>query len=302
MSATLIAERSPIARSRHFDSTRKERLRSALVIGWLLLAGTGLILGLEYYLTPFAERRLRTDHDLYGPSGALGRWYGALGLASALMGVALYGLKKRTGLFRGIGTLRSWLYLHTFLCSLGGVFLFYHTGFGWSGFAGLATTSVLVALVSGAYGRFLYQWIPKTPHGRFLAPDEMEDQRRRLAEEVREVAGCSPEQAQVWLGQPIRTDHPSPLRALGLTLWHRLSKRGRTSRLGKILSDAGVKRGRNKEVVRLLLADQKLQAQMAMHVPFALMFRRWRWVHVRLAGVVGVLVLTQVVRAWWFPT
>lgn len=301
MSATLTAERPSIARSRRVDSTRKERFRGALIITWLLSAGTGMILGLDYYLTPLVERPVRPDHALYSPSGALGRWYGALGLAFALLGVALYSSRKRTSLLKGIGTMRSWLYLHVFLCSLGGVFFLYHTAFAWSGFAGVASTGILLALISGSYGRFIYQWIPKSPHGRFLDPDEMEEERRRLAGEVREVAGCSPEQADVWLGQPVRTDHPSPVRALALSVWYRLGKRARASGLSRRLSDAGLKRGRNQEVVRLLLADQKLQAQMAMRVPFALMFQRWRWVHVRLAGLVGVLALAQVLRAWAFP-
>ena len=298
MSATLTAERPRIARSRHVDSTRKERLRSALVIAWLLLAGAALVLGLEYYLASPVDRLLREDHVLYSPSGTLGRWYGAVGLVMALLGVALYSARKRTRLFKGVGTMRSWLYLHTFLCSLGGVLILYHTGFRWSGWAGVTSTGVLLALVSGVYGRLLYQWIPRSPHGRFLAPEEMEEERRRLADEVRSVAGCSPEQARVWLGSPIRTDHPSPLRALTLSVWYRLGRRARASRLSKTLSDAGLKRARNQEVVRLLLADQRLQAQMAMRVPFALMFQRWQWVHLRLAGAVGIVALIQVIRAW----
>ena len=151
--------------------------------------------------------------------------------------------------------------------------LLLHTGFTWSGTGGAVSGAVVLALISGGYGRLLYQRIPKTPHGRFLTPDEMKEERVRLAEEVCRVAACSPAQADIWLGQPIRTDHPSPLRAMALSLWYRLRRQSQASRLSNMLSDAGLKRGRNRELVRLLLADQRLQTQMAMRSPFARMFQ-----------------------------
>jgi len=157
---------------------------------------------------------------------------------------------------------------------------------------------VILALVSGVYGRFLYQGIPRSPHGRFLTPDEMDEERQRVAAEVVDVARCSREQARVWLGAPLRTDHPSPLRAIGLSLWHRINRRFQMRHLSRVLADAGLKGQRNKEIVRLILADRRLQGQMAMLVPFQLMFGRWKWVHVRLTLAVGLVVLVQVAAAW----
>ncbi len=298
MSATLAPDRPRIARSRHVDSTRKERLRSILTIAWLIAAGAVLVVGVDYYAAAPFDRSNRPDHSLFGPSGALGRVYGVVGFLIAALGVALYSIRTRTRWLAGFGTLRSWLYVHTFLCSLGAVLVLFHTGLRWSGLAGVATTAVVLTLISGVYGRFLYQGIPRSPHGRFLTPDEMDDERRRLQSEVMEVARCSPEQAGVWLGAPLRTDHSSPLRAIGLSLRHRITRRFQKMRLSRVLADAGLKGQRNTEVVRLLLADRGLQGQMAMRVPFQLMFGRWKWVHIRLTLAAGCVVLVQVAVAW----
>lgn len=298
MSATLVSDRPRIARSTHVDSTRRERLRSALTIVWLLTAGVVLVVGIDYYASGPIERLDREDHALFGPSGVVGRIYGAVGFLTALLGVALYSIQKRTRWLADVGTLRSWLYVHTFLCSLGGVLVLFHTGFRWSGFPGVATTAVVLALISGVYGRFLYQGIPRSPRGRFLTPDDMGEERRRLASEIMEVAGCSLAQARVWLGAPLRTDHPSPLRAIGLSLRYRITRRLRKRNLSRVLADAGLKGQRRTEVVRLLLADGRLQGQMAMLVPFQLMFGRWKWVHIRLTLAVGLVVLVQVAFAW----
>ena len=195
------------------------------------------------------------------------------------------------------GTLRSWLYVHIFLCSLGAALVLFHVGFALRGWLSLATTGVLLTVFSGVYGRFVYQWIPKNPHGRFLTLEEMSAKRIELTRELMQVSGCSAEQAAIWLGPPIDVDRPSPLRAVGLSLKDRLMRRARRSNLTRTLKDVGLKGKRNSESVRLILAENQLRVQAAFLKPFSEMMGRWRRFHVALVGLVALGVLTHVVLA-----
>lgn len=297
MPSTLIAERPRIARSSRVDTFRKDRLRSALIIVWLAAAGWAFLYGIDYYLTPLADRPARTDHAELAPAGTLGSLYALAGGAMVVLGVGAYAIRKRTRLLGRLGTMRSWLYVHTFLCTLGAFFLLLHTAFDVSGLSSVLTAYLAVVVGSGVSGRFVYQWIPKTAHGRFLTPEELGERRERLRTELIRVAACSPEQAAVWLGPPLEIERATPASAFVASLEYSLSRRLRKSRLTTTLRYAGIKGKRNSEAARLILTENRIQAQLALLPPFQRLFARWHRMHLYLVGALAVAVAIHAVVA-----
>jgi hypothetical protein len=224
-----------------------------------------------------------------------------MGAGLVVLGVGSYALRKRTRILGRLGTMRSWLYVHIFLSTLGAFFLLLHTAFDFSGLASLLTGYLALVVVSGACGRIVYQWIPKTAHGRFLPPEELAERRERLRAELLRVAGCSPEQAAVWLGPPLQIDGATPAMVFVASLRYSLSRKLRKSTLTTILRDAGIKRKRNSESVRLILAENRIQAQLVLLAPFQQLFSRWHRLHVRLVAALALAVALHAAVALALP-
>ncbi|MGI9627556.1 MAG: hypothetical protein ACR2QM_12020 [Longimicrobiales bacterium] len=262
------------------------------MIAWLLLAGAALVPGLDYYLTSAAERVAHSSHDMFAAGGLIGRWFAVVGTGLTVVGVAAYSARKRKFWLKRLGTIRSWLYLHIFLVTLGPFLILLHTGFYFSGWTSIVSWSLVIVMISGVYGRSMYHWIPKKPHGRFLKSDELDEERDRLKEELVFVANSSVAQADVWLGPRLVRENTKPEQAIDLSMRHLLSRRRRQARLTEALKEAGVKSQRNSDAVRLILRENRLQTQTVVLQAFHELFHRWHKVHLRLvAGMTALVVL-----------
>ena len=304
MSSTLVAEPPKITRSTWVSSFRKDRLRSGLVILWLVLAGSALVHGLDYYLADASARAIDPAHDRLSAEGSVGFSLGLAGTVLILLGVGSYSVRKRTSWLYELGTMRSWLYVHIFLCTLGAFLIFLHAAFQFNGLVSATTWSLMIVLFSGAIGRFVYGWIPKTVHGRFLTPEELEAERERLSRELIAVVNCSVAQAKVWLGATMAAPRPTLPGAVYGWLRYRLSRPSRRARLAESLQAVEIKGKRNTEAVRIVLAENRVHAQMALLKPFHELFGRWHRIHVRLVAALAVVIAIHVVivamagKAW----
>ncbi|MDH3268034.1 MAG: hypothetical protein OEM46_04190 [Ignavibacteria bacterium] len=161
-------------------------VRLFLIVGisvTILLA----IYGFDYYTTPIEERFFNSDHTLLKPSGALGHGFGIVGTLMMLLGVGIYMIRKRYRIFFNLGFLKHWLELHIFLCSVGPILVLYHTAFKFGGIVSVSFWSMVVAVLSGVVGRFIYLQIPRTIEGRELTIQELIEIKERLAIRVRSV-------------------------------------------------------------------------------------------------------------------
>ena len=294
MPSTFVSETPRIARSTTVPTYRKDRLRSFLVITWLLCAGGALVSGLDYYLLPTGDRASHPDYYLFRPGGAIGEGFGVLGGLLLAAGVFMYSARKRLFWLKRTATMRSWLFVHIFLCSLGAFLIVLHAGLRVGGSASVLFWGLMVVLSSGVAGRFLYQWIPKTPHGRFLMVSELEDRRADLRDELRRVSGSSEAQADIWLGDPIAIEEPSLARAVSVSMRYNLTRRFRRSRLTQTLKHAGLKGRRNADSVRTIMSEHRLQVQAALLEPFKELFSRWHRLHLWLSAAFGIVLVGHV--------
>jgi hypothetical protein len=163
-----------------------------LYVGLFLIVGISITIllainGFNYYTTPLEERFFNPDHISLKPSGAWGHGLGIVGTLMMITGVGIYMIRKRYRILFNLGFLKHWLEFHIFLCSVGPVLVLYHTAFKFGGLVSVSFWSMVLVVLSGVVGRFIYLQIPRTIEGRELSVQELIEIKERLAIRVRSV-------------------------------------------------------------------------------------------------------------------
>jgi len=288
--------------------------RLLFILG-VMLGGAALLSGLEYYVTPLAERPFSPLHELYAPTGLIGQGLGIVGTAMMLVGVTSYALRKRVRALSRFGTLRRWLQVHIFLCLLGPFFVLLHTTFKFGGLVAISFWSMALVVGSGVFGRWVYVWIPKTQNGRFLGREEIRaqlhetlrglegelnvssdellaivrpgDTDREPAPGARAAAGASPERRRT-------TRRPGILGAALGSVRYRLARGRERSRFHRSLAALGVPESARPDIVRRLEAERRIEQQLRLLQPFQAAFRYWHAFHLPLAGVMLLVLVLHV--------
>jgi hypothetical protein len=151
---------------------------SALVI-WTLF-GLG---GREYFTTPLTVRGYAPGHRLLRPSGPIGQSFGVAGTVLLLVPFA-YMARKRLARAKGIGTAKAWLEVHLFCGIVGPVLVTLHTSFKFNGIISAAYWSMVIVMLSGFVGRYLYVRIPRSIRGTELTRSELDAAADRLREQI----------------------------------------------------------------------------------------------------------------------
>lgn len=267
---------------------------------WILAAGSLTVLGLEYYGLPVDARVYSPLHEMFGPAGLVGQGLGVVGTSMVLLGVILYGLRKRFRALSRFGSLRRWLQFHIFLCTLGPYLVLLHTTFKFGGLVSIAFWSMAIVVASGVFGRYVYARIPKTVHGRFLDMKALEGRREQLFEELSRASGL----ARPALAKVVSEHRPAPARgfvsALARAAVYDLSSRRRLGRVRHALAASGVPASQRHAVSGLLADEMRLELQVALLTPFQRMFRYWHAFHLPLALLMFVIVGIHVAVAIMF--
>jgi hypothetical protein len=149
---------------------------------WVLVA----LNGRQYYATPLAVRGYAQGHRLLRPSGAVGQTFGLVGALMMLMPF-FYMLRKRVKVLKSAGTLRGWLEAHLFCGVVGPVLVTYHTSFKFNGIVSAAYWSMVIVVLSGFIGRYLYVRIPRSIRGHELTGAELDARAEELRVELAET-------------------------------------------------------------------------------------------------------------------
>jgi len=163
-----------------------------LYVGLFLVVGISVTIllainGYNYYTTSIEERFFSPDHISLKPSGALGHGLGIIGTLMMIFGVGLYMLRKRYRKLFNFGYLKHWLEFHIFLCSVGPVLVLYHTAFKFGGLVSVSFWSMVLVVLSGVVGRFIYLQIPRSIEGQELSINELNSMKEKLALRIRSV-------------------------------------------------------------------------------------------------------------------
>ncbi len=159
-------------------------ISSFFVVG---IASTLLLIlyGYQYYSTPLLTRFFNPHDNLLKPSGLIGQGLGVLGSIMMIIGVSVYMVRKRFRSFFHVGYLKDWLELHIFLCTLGPVFVLFHTAFKFGGIVAVSFWSMTAVVLSGVIGRFIYIQIPHTIEGQLIGIDELNSQSEKYSQQLK---------------------------------------------------------------------------------------------------------------------
>ena len=143
-------------------------------------------IGFSYYNKPIEERFFDPNYALLKPSGIIGHGLGIIGSLLIVFGLFSYMIRKRFKVFSRVGLLKYWLEFHIFLCTLGSVFVLYHTTFKFGGIVSIGFWSMVIVWSSGVIGRYIYIQIPHTIEGRELSLKEIQDYKSELDLELKD--------------------------------------------------------------------------------------------------------------------
>lgn len=155
---------------------------SVALAAWVLVS----LNGRQYYATPLAVRGYAQGHKLLRPSGPVGQTFGVVGAAMMLMPF-FYMLRKRLKVLKGAGTLKGWLEAHLFCGIVGPVLVTFHTSFKFNGIVSAAYWSMVIVVLSGFIGRYLYVRIPRSIRGHELSRTELDARAEELRVELAET-------------------------------------------------------------------------------------------------------------------
>ena len=276
-------------------------LTFVLVVIWIGTAGSAVLFGLDYYLLPLPDRAFSSLASLYAPTGLVGQGMGVVGSAFMIVGVSGYTARKRLSFLQGAGSLRDWLKVHIFLCTLGPFLVLLHTTFKFGGIVSIAFWSMAVVVTSGVFGRYVYVRIPKSVNGSFLGLQAIRERAGTLTEEIGAKTGIPAAQLASVLATPASATRATSLvSAVGIALREDVRGRRHVRSVRRYLRSKNVPREMHRPILGLAREQRKLHQQMLLLQPFQRLFRYWHVLHLPLATVMFLILGVHVTVAILF--
>lgn len=155
--------------------SKNKRKKAQRSVSWavtlVLLALITVILawrGHDYYLLSLDDRVEHTDYRALRSSGEIGYGYGIVG--TLLIFTNLLYLARRRLAKWNLGAIKTWLDIHIFTGLAGALFISFHSTFkARNTISQITTWSLLLVVVTGLVGRFLYALVPRRDEPAFKA-------------------------------------------------------------------------------------------------------------------------------------
>jgi hypothetical protein len=240
--------------------------------------------GRDYYAAPLEVRVYGPGHALFRPSGPVGQTFGIVGALMMLVPF-LYMARKRVSWLKGAGSLKTWLEIHLFCGVVGPVLVTFHTAFKFGGLIAAAYWSMVIVVLSGFIGRYLYVRIPRSIRGTELTRKELDARAEALRTELA-VAVASP----VVL-QQIDALERSSIRGF---ISGDLLLRSRLRRLDREFARTGVGRDLRERALALVAERTTLLRRIANLQKTKSLFELWHVFHLPLVYVLLVIVAVHV--------
>lgn len=267
----------------------------------LALIGTGFLVfvflmwtGYSYYVTPLTERPFHGQHGALKPSGPFGHGFGILGTLMILVGVFTYIGRKRNKFLPRVGALKHWLEFHIFLCSVGPLFILFHTAFKFGGIVSVSFWSMVAVVLSGVIGRFIYIQIPRTIHGRELSLGEIRELRADMRRELEDKYSLDEELIRAI--DTFVTTHSAEQQGGALAQLWRSMTAGLMSRpaLARILRQTHLSGKEKKAVARLVRRELVIAGRINRLQTMQQLFKYWHVAHLPFALVMLIIMVIHV--------
>lgn len=250
--------------------------------------------GYSYYSLSIDQRFFHSDHQLLKPSGSIGHGLGIVGSFMMLLGVTTYMLRKRVQRFSRLGILKYWLEFHIFLCTLGPIFILYHTSFKFGGLVAVSFWSMVAVVLSGVVGRYIYIQIPRTIEGREMNLNEINQIKDELRQKL--VTGSSmnentlEEILQAVKQRPDRSGRNMLKRSIDKFKFELEIKR----KVKQILRQHQVTGNSYHEIVGLITEEIKLNRKIDRLISMQNFFKYWHIAHLPFALLMLIIMLIHI--------
>jgi hypothetical protein len=239
---------------------------------------------------------LYATHDV-APGDLVGHAIGWGGTGS-MAAMHVYSFRKRVRALAGLGRLKSWLQLHIFLGLQGAMMVTFHSLHLTTllNISGATLSLTLIVVASGAFGRYLYSWLPRSLTGERLDARSIEAELARLQPIITAGVDQHPQLAQAAAAVEARTELSGKLGLAGLIAEDRRTRRALAS-LDRAI--AQVRRGRpGPELLGYVAALRRraaLTRRLAGLTAAERMFRSWHVFHKPLTVVLLGTVILHIV-------
>ena len=252
--------------------------------------------GYQYYSTPLEQRFFNPSHTALKPSGIWGHGFGIIGTLMMIIGVAIYMVRKRGRKFLNFGYLKHWLELHIFLCTLGPVLVLYHTAFKFGGIVSVSFWSMVLVVLSGVVGRFIYVQIPRTIEGHEMGINAINDLRVNLAAKVSESINFDQKIMSDFqtLASPDRYKTLNFLQAFSFSFKDYFRIKFLMRKIKRIVSKTGLPVVIRKDILHAAKTEIILSRRIALLRTFHKLFRYWHIVHLPFAITMFAIMLIHV--------
>lgn len=262
-----------------------------LILFWILLALLPVYFQYNYLLTPIMDRPYHEQYEWFKPSGLVNHGLGILGSLLMTIGVILYIIRKRVRAFHHIGKLSSWLTFHIFVCTLGPFYVLLHTTFIVNGIVSLSFWSMMIVVLSGFFGRYLYKRIPKSENGVFTAISTIQSDLKSIENQIKQITG-----------QRIQCLEPSnTIQSLPAAITYSFkTKHNKETIKNEICSVCGVDVLKNPKINSLIDDFVQINTSLTIRKPFQAYFNYWHVMHLPLAALMFLIMIVHIVVAITF--
>ena len=272
-----------------------------IYVGLFLVVGISVTIllainGYQYYTTSLEERFFSPDHTLLKPSGAWGHGFGIIGTVMMIVGVGVYMIRKRYRKFFNVGYLKHWLEFHIFLCSVGPVLVLYHTAFKFGGIVSVSFWSMVLVVLSGVVGRFIYLQIPRSIQGQELSINELNSMKEELALKIRSV--LSEDSATLAGFESISSSDRYKsfklLTSIGFFIRDYFKTKQLMSLFRKRMKLLGLNKSEREELIEVAKSEIVIARRIALLRTFQKLFHMWHLFHLPFAISMFVIMVIHV--------
>jgi hypothetical protein len=244
--------------------------------------------GYGFYKLSLEDRVEHPDFRTLRPSGTLGNGYGWVAALLVVMNLS-YLIRRRFGGAR-LGSMRVWLDIHVFTGLLAAALVSFHSAFQLrTPIATVSTASLLLVVITGLIGRFLYALTPSSGRERLRASlDALEAVAPGHREELADAIAAQP-------GPEVAANASLVRSVLAIPAWRQASRLRR-----RAIATLVPPRTQRREVRDAISALENAAAADARASGTAALLRSWRGLHRFFALVMLVAVFLHAGVAWYY--
>jgi hypothetical protein len=237
--------------------------------------------GYSYYNTPLEERFYHPHYNWFKSSGIYGQGLGVLGTFLIFFGVTIYIARKRYNFMVKYLRLKYLLEFHIFLCVLGPILILFHTAFKFGGIVSVAFWSMVIVVLSGVIGRYIYIQIPRTIEGRELSLNEVKDLKTDLNTILNEKFNL--QQATISMILSLANEDTSKTSKLTI------------GDLRSLLKKNNIPKSERKIILKMVKKEKSLSGKIERLQTMQKMLKYWHVLHMPFALIMLVIVIIHII-------